>query len=246
MLDYLNTFSYNIDVARVLGIKTAIFLTCINNEFLYQSRNNLLNNNNTMAMTRSEIYARTALDDQEQKDVEFSLQECNILTTKPLQNVPNKNYYIIDYEVLFNIINASDPSSVISAEKASQFIRRRRVEPVSKRQTHIVALKKKINSPDPVIKSYFIDWIDEVYANPKGYLSPKGVEIAQQELAAYCKDNQEKQIAILKIAIKGGLRDMTWAIERYEKINMSNSGKNFANYNDIVSNDVPISNLEVY
>ena len=39
---------------------------------------------------------------------------------------------------------------------------------------------------------------------------------------------------------------MTWAIERYEKINMSNSGKNFANYNDIVSNDVPISNLEVY
>ena len=228
---YLQTNSYNLDIAKVFGVCTAVFLTCLNLEYDQQTRNKQLNANNTMALSRAEIYARTALDDEKQKEIELALQECGVLITKPLQNVPNKNYYILNEEQLIKIMQAEDPSKVIGEEKASQFIKAKRVEPISKRKTHIESLKKKINLQDPVLQQYFVDWIDAVYTNPKGFLSPSGVVIAQQELLAYSTE-QEKQIAIIKIAIKGGLRDMTWAIEQYEKQSGVGS-RNFAKYDDI-------------
>ena len=241
----LQTYSYNLEVAKIFGVCTSVFLSCIENEFLYQERNKQLNENKTISLSRAEIYARTALDDDKQIDVELALKECGVLSVKPLQNIPNKNYYIINYEQLNNILTANNPADVIGEAKASQFTFKKRVEPVSKRQTHISNLKKKINVKDPVLQNYFIDWVDAVYTNPKGFLSPKAVEIAQNELLTYTGDNQEKQISIMKIAIKGGLRDLSWAIEQYEKDSGTNS-INFANYNDIKSNGKSISNTEVF
>lgn len=247
---YLQTVGYNLQTAKILGIRTAVFIGCLIDEYSYQSRNKLLNSNNTMSLSRAEIYAKTALDDDEQVEIERSLSECGVLVTKPLQNVPNKNYYILDNDKLSNILTADNPEDVIGKEKAAQFTRPTRVEPASKRKTYIENLKKKINVSDPVIQTYFIDWIDAVYTRPKGFLSPKGVEIAQQELKAYCGDNQDKQIAVMKIAIKGGLRDLTWAIEQYENhLNktIKESDRNFASYSDIKSNEVPTdASVEVY
>ena len=96
-----------------------------------------------------------------------------------------------------------------------------------------------------VIQDYMCQWIDSVYVNPKGFLSPKGIEIAQEELLAYAGDNQDKQIAILRIAIKASLKDMTWAIERYEKQSGAGS-RNFATYNDIKSDKSESYSGEVF
>lgn len=227
---YLQTNSYNLEIAKVFGVCTSVFLTCISLEYDRLTRAKQLNANN-MSMSRAEIYARTALDDAKQLEIEIALTECGVLVTKPVQNVPNKNYYILDMEQLKKIMEAEDPAEIIGSAKAKQFIKPNRVEPVSKRKTHIIALKKKINVEDPVIQNYFVEWIDAVYTNPKGFLSPSGVVIAQQELLAYSSE-QSIQIAVLKIAIKGGLRDITWAIEQYEK---QAGSRNFTSYNDIKS-----------
>lgn len=233
---YLDTNSYNIEVARVFGVCTSVMLSCLFKEYAYQQRNKLLNANNTMAISRQEIYEKTGLDDDKQRDVELSLQECGVLVTKPLQNVPNKNYYILNEQQLTKIMTANDPADVIGEAKASQFTLKHRVEPISKRQSKIVDLKKKIKVNDPVIHQYLIDWIDSVFVNPKGFLSPKGVEIAQQELYAYCRDDQAKAIKILEIAIKGGLRDLSWAIDKYEEKNgVDPESRNFNNYRDTKS-----------
>ena len=106
---YLSNFSYNLDVAKVFGVKASIFLSCIDNQYNYQFRNNLLNANNTTAISRSEIYELTGLDDSEQIEVEIALSECSVLTVKPLQNVPNKNYYILDKDQLIKIITSDKP-----------------------------------------------------------------------------------------------------------------------------------------
>lgn len=234
---YLQTNSYNLDVAKVFGVNSSIFLSCLDSELQQQVRNKQLNANNTFALSRAEIYARTAIDDEKQKEIELALQECGVLTTKPLQNVPNKNYYILDMSQLSKIMESDNPEEVIGTAKAKQFIKGKRIEPISKRQTHIVQLKKKIKVEDPVIQEYLTNWIDAVYSNPKGFLSPSGVVIAQQELTAYT-DDQAKQIAILKEAIKGGLRDITWAIQKYEE-NSGVGSRNFANYNDIKADEKP-------
>lgn len=235
---FLQTKSYNLEIAKVFGVCASVFLSCVNDEFLFQERNKQLNANNTIALSRAEIYERTALDDDKQRDVELSLSECGVLSVKPLQNIPNKNYYVINYEQLTAILTATNPADIIGEAKASQFTFQKRTEPISKRQTHIVDLKKKVKVKDPLLQSYFIDWIDAVYTNPKGFLSPKAVEIAQNELLTYTGDNIDKQVEIMKIAIKGGLRDLSWAIDNYVKSKGSDS-INFADYNDIKSNEKP-------
>ena len=227
---YLQLMNYNLDIAKVFGPCSAIFLSCLDMENAFHKRNT--NNDSSMSLTRAEIYERTALDDEKQHEIEIALQECGVLIVKPLKNIPNKNYYIINEEQLFKIMQSNNPTEIIGEEKSKQFIQKPRVEPINKRQSHIIQLKKRIKVDDPVIQTYLIDWIDAVYSNPKGFLSPTGIDIAQQELKAYSGDNQEKAINVLKIAIKGGLRDLTWAIEQYESKSGANSN-NFANYSDI-------------
>lgn len=227
---YLQLMNYNLDIAKVFGPCSAIFLSCLDMENAFHKRNT--NNDSSMSLTRAEIYERTALDDEKQHEIEIALQECGVLIVKPLKNIPNKNYYIINEEQLFKIMQSNNPTEIIGEEKSKQFIQKPRVEPINKRQSHIIQLKKRIKVDDPIIQTYLIDWIDAVYSNPKGFLSPTGIDIAQQELKAYSGDNQEKAINILKIAIKGGLRDLTWAIEQYESKSGANSN-NFANYSDI-------------
>ena len=245
-MSYLQVGSYSIAVAKILGVSESIFLTCIENEFNYQKRLKALNANDTVSITRAEIYERTGLDDNAQISAEIALVKCGIISVKPLQNVPNKNYYILYIEQLENIITAPDPFSVISSADVKQFIKSPRVEPMSKRQTKIAELKRCIRTNDPVLQDYLCKWIDSVYANPKGFLSPKGLDIVQNELLTYSKGNQEVQIDVLKIAIKNGLRDLTWAIERYEKQNNIVKGSmNFAVYND-VKVEKPVEDVEVF
>ena len=180
---YLQLMNYNLDIAKVFGPCSAIFLSCLDMENAFHKRNT--NNDSSMSLTRAEIYERTALDDEKQHEIEIALQECGVLIVKPLKNIPNKNYYIINEEQLFKIMQSNNPTEIIGEEKSKQFIQKPRVEPINKRQSHIIQLKKRIKVDDPIIQTYLIDWIDAVYSNPKGFLSPTGIDIAQQELKAY-------------------------------------------------------------
>lgn len=181
------------------------------------------------------------MSDEDQKKAEDSLATCGILTIKPLRNIPNKNYYIINDEQIKKICESKKPDEAISLAEIAKVIRKPRVEPMSKRQTHINSLKRAIKADDPVIQQYLCEWVDAVYTNPKGFLSPSSVNIAQQELEQYSKGSQAIKIALLKIAIKGGLRDITWAINTYEKEHCVNSS-NFAIYNDIKSDGSNVVN----
>lgn len=226
--------SYNVDVAKIFGVCSSVFLSYVNTEKARQDRAKTTNGNDTVAISRADIYDNTGLEDSKQVDVEVALGECGVLTVKPLKNVPNKNYYILNMEQLEKILTATKPEEVIQCESAKQFIKKPRVEPMSKRQTLIMNLKKRLSVEDEVIKQYMCDWIDSVYANPKGFLSPSAVSIAEQELSAY-SNSQDTKIDVLKIAIKGGLRDLTWAMNQYEKNKSKNEDSNFVSYSDIAS-----------
>lgn len=242
---FLQTYSYNIQVAKVFGVQSAVYLKCIEDELCNEQLAGTLGENNTISLSRAEIYNRTALDDTKQMDVELSLTEVGVIVVRPFKNIPNKNYYIFNAEQFTKIMTAEDPSEILGNEKAKQFIQQTRVEPPTKRQSRINGLKKKITVEDQVVKSYMCDWIDSVFSK-NGFLSPTGVTIAQEELLEYTKGNQAKQIAILKIAIKDCLRDLTWAIERYEKQNPTGT-RNFMEYNDNnVATKVDVNEDEVF
>ena len=93
---FLQSRSYNLRTAKIFGVRAATFIGFLLEQFDLQLRNKTINNNDTISISRSEIYENTALDDSEQSAIEANLVECGVIVTKPLQNVPNKNYYIIN------------------------------------------------------------------------------------------------------------------------------------------------------
>lgn len=239
---YLNSYSYNVGIAKIFGVCSSIFLTCLQDEYDLQLSNKKLNLNNTMSISRQAIYDRTGLDDDKQKEVESSLIECGVLTVKPLQNVPNKNYYVLNTKQLDKIISAPEPIKVIENENAIPLIKKPRVEPQSKRKTMIANLKGRIKTESPIIRQYMCDWIDSVYVNPKGFMSPSSLNISEEELNTFTKGDEDKQIEILKIAIKNGWRDISWAIKRYVEQNGSDGiSNNFVSYNDIKSDGTNVA-----
>ena len=74
-MNLLNINGYNVDVATVLGVCQSILLSCVEEERQFQLRHKLIGDNNTVPLSRQEIYERTAMSDEDQKKAEESLGE---------------------------------------------------------------------------------------------------------------------------------------------------------------------------
>ena len=98
---------------------------------------------------------------------------------------------------------------------------------------HIDYLKQGVTLDNQNLKQYIFDWIDAIYTNPKGFISEQGLNLAINELIDYSNNNISIMIDILKIAIKNGYRDITWAIQNYNRNN--NTNNNFVQYSNIKS-----------
>lgn len=245
MISY-KTCSYNLKIAEIFGIHSAVFIDCIIFERDYQKR--VKNDfDNIIALSSDEIYARTALSLDKLHDVEQSLSDCGVISIKPFQKIKNKSYYILNDDQLDRILTASSPNNEIMQLSPIAFNKKTNInkaKTLNKKDSHIIALKRSIDIEDELIHQYLCDWIDAVYTNPKGFLSNSSLKIAISELFSYAPNDQEKQIAILQIAIKGGLRDMTWAISKYEQINNVKNLNNFVSYNSIKSKGDNVINEE--
>ena len=226
-----NVYSYNTDVARVFGVCSAVFITFLAAEKAKQS----VNKSEDLVITRAEIEAITALDFNKQVEIEQSLIDCGVLAIKPFRGNNTKNYYIIDFDRLQTIMTSQN--SVFDMFDQIEFKKKARTPSksgVTKLQKHKDSLKSKFNSYEPILQQHLCDWVDAVYDNPKGYITAPGLKIALSELDKYTNSTDEA-VEILMIAIKGGLRDLTWAINRYEESKKQVDLNNFSNYNDIKS-----------
>lgn len=221
---YLRTVSYSLCVAQKFGVNCAVMLSFIDNSLA----------NGITALSRDDIFNNTGVDADKQKEVEEVLTECGVLTVTRFSNRADKNYYKIEEQRLVSALSEKslaeivlgDSAKVTESEKTS-------AKRITQKSQLVEKLKRSIKTSDPIVRQYMCDWIDAVHASPKGYLSVQGVTISEQELSAYSA-SQEVQIAILKIAIVNSYRDLTWAIQRYEK-DHSATGNNFVKYSDIKS-----------
>lgn len=234
-MQYLQTFSYNLNVAKKLGVISAVFLSCIYNELML---------NESVSLTRDDIFNRTGIDESKQREVEEVLSECGIITVKRFKNNVEKSYYTINESRFISAVENKCLSDILSDFSDTQNVNRKSAtKTVTKKSSHIESLKKSIKVADEIIRQYVCDWIESVYANPKGFMSLQSLSIGVQELTAY-SSSQEVQIEILKLATMSGYRDITWAIQRYDEKN-SSSGSNFVKYSDIKCTDTDMS-VEVF
>ena len=218
----LTTINYNLKIALLFNINTAVLLSYIGNLKIEES--------GEIIVSREEVFKNTGLEETSQQDSEHSLSKSNLIQIREFRNNKNKYYCKINKELLNKVMISDKPKTELPIDNMAQLVRPTQ-QKLSKTDIVKNNLKKRIKEPDPVIQTYYIQWIDSVYENPKGYLTSGAVEIAQKELSVFSKGDQKIKIDVLNIAIKNGWRDISWAINRYNE-NKGTNSKTLIHFND--------------
>ena len=214
--------SYNIKLAKIIGLQPAIYVSELININRKAIEKNKLKDNQYFKINREYIEVRTTLNKSEQKEIDDKLKSINLISVGESSDLLKVNM-----DVLTSLILGEQK---IVAE-ITQTVKRGRP---SKQEMVLKALRANIETTNPELKQAYEDWIDAVCAK-NGWMTKNHVIEAQKTLNNYNKDKDlDLALAIIKIAILGGYREMSWAIENFEK----NHKKEFENqFKNPVSNN---------
>ena len=205
-MNILKTNSYSVSVAQICGVKSAVFLS-----YLW---NTAKEDFSDITMERNDIFNSVGLTEDEQIDVEKSLSQSGVITVTQYKGNPSKNHYAFHGDVFNSLMssqNFMEPLDVSTVAPKKELPRK------NSRQKFANSLKAGLlGSTSPIVHQYLCDWIDAIYANPKYCLSHQGVNLCVNDLINF-SDNDDVRIAIIKIAIKRGWRDLNWAINDYKE-----------------------------
>ena len=243
LLSKRNTVTYNLKLGSIFGVCSAIFLSLLIDTKI-ANEDNLIDSKYFM-LSRKQIYDLTALEDLKQIEVEDNLKSCKLIEVLPVKNNTEKFYYSIDEDLLLKFLKAEtyeDSKKLLtkSAQKKS-LINVPRTSLPSKRSVYIQNLKAGIKEEDPVLRQYYFDWIDSVYANPKGFLSTTSIKECIKSLDEYSKNNLKIKKEVMQLAIKSGSRNLDWSIEEHSK---KCKDKNKLNITEMTSQDELQQNID--
>lgn len=227
-MSFLHTVSYNVDVAKVFGVNSAILLSTINSR-IYFSADTV--DYTEVALSRDDIYNMTGMPNDIQKKSEDALIMSGVIVVKPFRLNSDKNYYSINHKVLTDVMNSGN---LIYNEDDFGYIKKvvtEKKKRVPKRVKEVADLKKVIETTfvditDHIeLKQLMMDWVDSVYSNPKGFLSKQSMLLSLKDvLEIKSKEDREN---VMAVAIKNGYRDISWAINRVCTADKKQSSYNF-------------------
>ena len=218
-----NVNSYNVDIAKLIGPLSAIYVSFIDK---------LLIRNEKLLLSRDQIFDYTGIDFDKQNEIENNLTYCGILDIKNVRWSSEKKNYILNYDRLETILN--DPTKINEVYKLST-VKSKSKEKVSKetkKEQMLKRLKNAVKIDDEVLKQHIFDWIDSVIEKGN-YLTTQSVKINIEELNKFTS-SQSIAIQVLNIATKNRWRDLSWAMNKV--VPEIDNKNNFADYNNIVSN----------
>lgn len=201
------SFGYTVELAKVIGIKAAVYLSAL------QYYDALNKHAESFVVSREDVNNLSGLSESEQQDAETILKCCNIIKVKP-----NKTGTKLTVTLFFNSALALLTQDIMTMELDTKIKEQlqSRVSKKTKKEAIADNLKKGIKIDDPDLNKMLGDWIDSVILSGKGSLTKKAIELSVQDLLSYSGD-KTTLTEILRIAIKGGYRDLQWAIENYKK-----------------------------
>jgi hypothetical protein len=85
------------------------------------------------------------------------------------------------------------------------------------RQKKATEMKAYITVTHDELRAAYLDWVDAVYENPKGFLSKRAVELFQRDVDIFANGDLDIALEVINIASKGGYREASWAIEKFNK-----------------------------
>lgn len=207
-----NMVSYNVKVANIMGLHTAIYLTELINISAKADKKNKLVADKYFIVDRDYIQKRTTLSMEEQLAIEYKLSKVNVL--QKAEGASDTIY--IDITQLANIISSEDTSFLGKVTKLTE-VKTTSVPGVKQtvKQKQIAEMKGYITITHPELKDALEGWVEGVYARPNGFLSKKAVTIFQREVDNFAKGDLDKALKVVEIATVGGFRDASWAINDF-------------------------------
>lgn len=196
LFNYNNYRTYNIRLAKCLNLSTAAYLS----EILAHSVDDDIFNIDTNI-----IQENTSLSEEEQAVIKNNLITLKILDTVTLDTC----------KINFNIIDKLLEGNTSKCEKARKLTTTG--GKLTARQKQCNALKDSLQCSNDELLLAYRDWIDGVYANPKGFLSYKAINIFKQTVDEFANGDLDLALKIIDIATVNGYRDATWAINVFKK-----------------------------
>lgn len=209
MLSTSNYVSYNVNIASKLGLHVAVYLSELINIDSKAIRKGKVTDEGCIKVDRHYITSRTTLSENEQREIEFKLVDLGILALSPTE----QNAVAIDLNRLSMLLMTDDADTLKEIKKITKSAKQPQT---TARRRDFDKLKDSLVCYDEDLCEAYKDWIDGVYANPKGFLSEKAVEIFVQTVNDFAKGNKEIAYKVIEIATINGYRDANWAINKFK------------------------------
>jgi len=200
-----NYNSYNIELAKIIGLHEAIYLNELININEKAIRKNKVEND-FFIVDREYVRCRTTLTPEEQKEIDKELQICNIV-----ENGIEKDSLRIDFSKLTTMLMDGNEGILKGFVKEVKDKKK-----VSKAEIIRQQLKNNIKTDNQELKDAYCEWIDSV-SMKRGYMAKKAVLEGQKIVDDYCNRNLDMALKIISIATVHSYVDMNWALNDFKK-----------------------------
>lgn len=215
LLSTSNYVSFNIKIAKKLGLKQAIYISELMNINDKAIRKNKVDEH-YFTLDRKYFYDRTTLTEDEQLDIEKGLLNIGLLE----KSEGKDNTLLLNLNVLTTMMLNTDEKIDADIKK----ILNKKTSRRTKDEAIIDNLKKSITTTNEELRKAYCDWIDGVYAR-NGWMSKAAIILGEKLVDEYSNRNLDVALDIISIASVNGWKDMKYAVEMYDK----NKGQKFKN-----------------
>lgn len=248
LMDILSTdnmASYNVKIAQVMGLHSAIYINELINISAKAHRKGKLISDKFFLLDRKYITKRTTIDEKEQLAIDYKLVKNDIIL-KP-EGMVDTLYLNIDK--LASILSSDDEKYLQKISKSTKVVTT--ALPGLKqtmKQKQAVEMKTYITTTNDELRVAFGDWVDSVIANPKSSgLTKTKVNLFQRDVHTFANGDLDVALRIIEIAIKGGYVDAQWAINSFNRDHANTFRKRYVDVNNSGANRmVAISSDEVF
>lgn len=206
LLSMSNYVHFNIKLAHILGLNSSIYLSQImdiNEKAIRKAKVE----KNFFTIDRDYITKRTTITEKEQKEIENNLIKIGVLE----RSTENADSILLNITVLTSILMSPDEELVRDISALSKPKQRR-----TKADAIKDSLKQNIVTNNTELRAAYFGWIDAVYEKD-GFMTKQAVVVAQSRLDEFSNRNLDIALKVLEIASVNGYRDITWAINTYNK-----------------------------
>lgn len=213
LLNSKNYISFNIKTAQIFGLTTAVYVAELLTILDRAIEKEKIIDKEYFKLDRKYVFSRTTLSIEEQLRIDAKLMKIGIL----MKHKDDPDTLKIDVKLFISVVSSEDVDLVTDLSKKLGGIKSRDTKE-SKRQAIITALKNSIQCSDYELLTALRNWVDAIFANPKGnYLSNASIKLFQDTLNQYTKGDLDLALRLVQIATIQGYRDCNWAISVYEK-----------------------------